>query len=175
MANIEPYVPVSDELITDLAWARMVDPWTDPGVSLSISPDPLGSVNKIIRMLRVDVDGSRVSFGPSKLYPIGVGTEVGFGSEGSSFDVDGPSWRILSGLVEREPKPHVWYVTIDGKRILEVPYHLAFPTTVPAPPMPWYREVRWRVLNWRAYRARIIDRVAHRMGYQRIGECDCDE
>jgi hypothetical protein len=166
------FVPVPDELTV---WARH-DPWTNPGVALKMSPDPLGGPNKVIRLVRHNDDGSITQMGKSVLYPVSVGTEVRMGEDGDSW-IGGIGWReMLNGGVEAVAlKPRVWFVEVDEKRILEIPWHEALPELIPVPKMPWYREVRWSIRNWRAYRHRIVDRAAHRLGYQRIGECDCDE
>lgn len=165
------FVPVPDELTV---WARQ-DPWTNPGIALKMAPDPLGGPNKVIRLMRHNDDGSITQIGKSVLYPVGVGTSVRMGEEGDSAFA-GIGWRaMLNGSLGGKTvalKPRVWFVEVNDKRILEVPWSAALPDPIPAPKMPWYREVRWSIRNWRVI---IIAKVARRLGYQRIGECDCDE
>ncbi len=159
------YVPVSDELMFDV----FPDPWTYPGVGVDISPDPLGPVNKIFQLYRVDGEGTKVPIGAAKLYPLREGQAVEFGERGSDWlEMFGPSWSNQLG----DPNPRVWYVSIDEKTIIEVPYSAAFPP-VPAPTsVPLRRRIRTLVDSWRRS---SVDRLAERVGYQRIGECECDE
>lgn len=145
------------------------DPWSHPGVRLNISPDPLGPVNKIFTLER----NGDVRIGKSVLYPMAPGTEVRMGQDGDSW-IGGIGWReMLNGGVEAVAlKPRVWFVEVNEKRILEVPWGAALPDPVPVPKMPWYRKVRWSIRNWRVI---IAAKIAHRLGYQRIGDCDCDD
>lgn len=158
-----------------MAWARMADPWSHPGVRLNISPDPLGPVNKIFTLER----NGDIRIGKSVLYPMAAGAKVSIGEDGDSW-IGGIGWRtmMINGDLGGEMvalKPRVWFVEVNDRRILEVPWGEALLDPTPVPKMPWYRKVRWSIRNWRAYHHRITDRIAHRLGYQRIGECDCDE
>lgn len=160
-------VPISDYLTYDI----LPDYWLRPGVSLRMHADPLGPVNKIISIVRHNSDHTTTVL-KSKLYPVKQGSTVILGEEGSEWNM-GPGWRALTDTAIEEPKPHVWYVEVDYHRIIEIPWGAALPD--PAPVMPWYRQARWRALNWRAYRARVASKIARKLGYQRIGECDCDD
>lgn len=171
--NIGGFAPLSDEVIEQaLTYSILPDPTIITNVRLKMTPDPLGGPNTVIQLTSHNADGSLRPMGKPVLYPIHEDSLIRMSEEGHSIFA-GIGWRsLLNGAVAL--KPHVWFVEVNDRRIIEIPWHEAFPDPVPVPAMPWYREARWRIRNWRAYRHRIVDRAAHRLGYQHIGECDCD-
>lgn len=136
-------------------------------VRLRVWNDPLGPVNKIVALVRED--GTLVV---SKLHPVPVGAEVRLGYEGPQYNL-GPGWQAIVGgkLPEwrRHYRPYaLWTVTVDGRRILEVPEHETWPPTPPPPPIPlWQRMRRAWTEQWRA----DVDRVMGRLGWHRDGAC----
>ena len=121
------------------------------GPWLIVKADPLGPVNKIITVNRVD--GTRVR---SMLYPVPTGAKVTLETvcDTNPFGFSyGPSWAVK----------------IDDTMIMRVPSHELLPDLVPVPKVPLKTQLR-RKLG--AVVERAADRVAARYGYHHRDDCD---
>jgi hypothetical protein len=148
-----------------LSFRALPDPWLNPSVSLHIEPDRLGPLNSHISLHR-NIGATSTRMGRAVLYPVRQGSTVEIGQDGDS-RFSGPGWReqFRASL----PSPHVWFVTVDGKRILEVPYSAALPDVAPLPPVPWWQRARQRARtarrDWLAKHRPGLDRIARPLGY----------
>jgi hypothetical protein len=147
---------VSEELLLGVA---------PSSVSATIEPDTLGDVNRIVSLVRNERDGSRTKL-KSVLYPYRSGMSVGLG-RGERLPRPGekPSPWFFN------PWSNVWYVTIDGRRILEAYGSENLPPRPPPPKPPLWKRIRTAAAK-RGHAA--ADSVAKRLGYTRTGECDCE-
>jgi antitoxin (DNA-binding transcriptional repressor) of toxin-antitoxin stability system len=147
-------------------WARMSDMCAGPSLSLQVAPDPLGPVNKILTLMHNDGRGGSTRLA-TLLHPIHPGQEVQLTEENTPvMKIFAHDWSPI-----RRWGGHFWVVTVDDKRILEVPYAAALPDIPPAPRVPLKRRLR----SWVTKRARsAADGVAGRLGYHRDGECGGD-
>lgn len=134
---------------------------------LRVKPDRLGPVNQILTLMR----GSHPV--RSVLYPVRAGATVIAGTEGAHYweAFDGPGWRALMGEPIPEPEPYrppVWFIEVDGKRILEVPEHETWPPIPPKPTPPLLQRMRTAL---RQQMRADADWIAGRLGYHRADEC----
>lgn len=153
-------------------FSARLDPFTHPWVMVKIRPDPLGGPNSIIRLVTNDGNGVVRQVGKAVLYPVGAGTEMKMGRDRSTM-VD---WLLanppLSTWKGQNLKPDVWFVEVDGKRILEVPYHEVLPPIPPPVPVPRLA----RLKRWvKAQPKRLADKVADRFGYVHHDDIDYDD
>jgi hypothetical protein len=137
-----------------------------PSISLRIAPDPLGPVNKILSVVRNDRTGS-TRVGKSVLYPIRAGSVVNLvhdndhAADSTLYDGHWTPLHRWGGI-------DVWAVTVDDKRILEVPHAATVPDVPARPAAPRWRRFR----SWATKRARsTTDGLAGRLGYHRDHEC----
>jgi hypothetical protein len=133
----------------------------------TLEADPLGDVNKIVRLWRINRDGTRTQLGPAVLHPAAARArlKVGTGRDyrGQLYRNESPWFSIFGGAV--------WYVEVDGKRVIEVDHLAALEPYPPPPRPPLRRRVRAAVKR----RARgLADAIAGQLGYTRTGECDCE-
>jgi len=166
MTVIRPTMPEREFQFRDtvLTWQNFVaGDW-----HVRIDPDPLGSVNRIVRLMN---GGTQVR---ACLAHIPDGATVRLvRDEGSWHALGGPGWRALSGLsADPEPEPfHLpgWRVEVNGETVLAVTDAELRPPYVPPPPPPLWRRAR----NALRERTRAIaDRIAAHLGYHRDGECE---
>jgi hypothetical protein len=152
--------------VTRVSHEVFYDPYLNPSVSAIIEPDTLGDVNRIISLVRNEADGSRTKL-RSVLYPYRAGMSVGLGhGQRARKPGESPSpWLFM-------PWSNVWYVTIDGRRILEAYGSEKLPPIPPPPKPPLSRRLKTVVAN--APRA-AADAVARRLGYSPTHECRCDD
>lgn len=139
------------------------------GMAVTIEPDPLGTVNKIIRIVRHNSDGTTTPI-KAALAPVSAGTMVRFGRgilEGRNEPRRG-IWEFPQWLVAGVP---CWFAEVDGRRVLQVPDHETWPA-FPTPKSPWHRRAR-HTLSCRLRTA--ADAAAGRLGYHRDGQCEGDE
>lgn len=130
-------------------------------VSMRVECDPLGPVNKIVRLVRPD--GSTIK---AALHPVGVGQTVTFGKEPPTYWA-GPGWRHLAGFEDEPPRdPRSpfgrYYAEVDGVRVLEVSDKEIYPAVKLS-----HVPIRLRAKMWLIERA---DRFAEKFGYHR--ECE---
>jgi hypothetical protein len=163
--DYQPPKPMLDDALLGFQlWAR--DPWINPSVSVHIAPDRLGPLNSHISLHR-NIGATSTRMGRAVLYPVRQGSTVEIGQDGDSSY--GPGWRALAGLGLEPYRADVWFVTVDGKRILEVPYSAALPDVAPRPPVPWWQRARRRVRtarrDWLGKHRPRLDRIARPLGY----------
>lgn len=168
MTVIRPTMPECEFSDPILAFRdfQMASSW-----SVRIDPDPLGVVNRIVRLMNGDTQVR------AALAHLPVGATVRLVRDGySGFGwraLGGPGWRALSGLgPDPEPEPfHLpgWRVEVDGETVLSATDAELRPPYVPPPPPPIWRRAR----NALRERTRAIaDRIAAHLGYHRDGECE---
>lgn len=141
-----------------------------PQMSVHISPDPLGPVNKILTLM---AGNRRIK---SVLWPVGVGAKVQVGHNagmGGYFSpYSGPGWRALNGYSDPEPEPYrppSWYVTVDGHRVIDVPDHEMRPPISPMSRIP----LRTRIKQAATREARkLASRIAKPFGYHHEDDCN---
>jgi len=125
-----------------------------------IDPDPLGVVNRIVRLMNGDTQ---------------VRATLAHIPEGATVELvrDDP-WSLGTFCGIEEPAyppalPPGWRVTVNGETVLAVTDEELRPPYVPPPPPPLWRRAR----NALRERTRAItDRIAARLGYHRDGECE---
>lgn len=140
--------------------------------SVRVEPDPLGDVNKIVRLMR---GGKQVKSVLARV-PAGatvrlVRDEGGYRME-DLFALRDAQWRTEYGrkvatvhVAVRQPG---WRVEIDGETVLAVTDAELRPPYVPPPPPPLWRRMR------QALREQVradVDAVAGRRGFHRVDEC----
>lgn len=126
-----------------------------PGVCATIEADPLGTVNRIVRICRMD-GGRRVGV-KAALVPITAGTTVQL------------SWRIPKDSPElRElPTKPGWRIDVDGQTVLRVPDSDIWPQP-PAPRVPMRQRATQAAKRACSERLRRLgDAIAGRFGYVR--------
>lgn len=130
-------------------------------VGVTVEADPLGDVNKIVR-LHVAEAGGRMVFHKAGLCPINAGDSVRVGQE---------PVRQVSGMYEdallafwQFSGPTRYFAEVGGRRIVEV-----LSTDLPRKPMPrtpLQRRLMGKLRRVREQlRRRMLDPVAHRLGY----------
>ncbi|HEY2066336.1 MAG TPA: hypothetical protein VGG84_10295 [Gemmatimonadaceae bacterium] len=134
----------------------------------TIEADPLGDVNRIVRLWRQNRDGTQTQLAAA-LHPCACRPRLKIGKGNAANwqpGHDDPHFGWI-GMFDA-----VWYVEVDGVRVLELPYHDVYEPLPPAPRPPLRRRVRAAVKR----RARgLADAIAGRLGYTRTGECDCEQ
>lgn len=148
LTKIGNVVPVSDELLEDTILAFHA--FAGPTIGVAIKDDPFGPLNKIVRFTR-----NNEPIGPAALYPVHAMSSVVVG-RGYRTGYEPSPWSFINIYSS------VWYIEIDGKRILEAhPYDLE-PPLPPRPPIPLRRRVR---IAYDRRRRAALDAIAHRLGY----------
>lgn len=134
------------------------------GMRVTVEPDPLGPVNKVVTLWNA---GVRVR---SVLCPVSKDSTVTLGSNPGNWlsNAMGPSWREMMGepRVERKFVPPHYYVDIDEKRIITVDERDTWGT--------WpkiEKSLRRRFDKWRR---EIPARIMKRFGYIPDHECEND-
>lgn len=130
-------------------------------IKVCVDPDPLGDVNCVIRVLR-RLDDSLIKAVLHRNTPGIEKPKIGYGS--SHFEDDGGIWGCIWGFP-------VWYVEVDGERVIEVPEHETWPPTPPPPPITWRRRPRTAV---NARTRKLTNRIAGRFGYVREDDIEPD-
>lgn len=133
-----------------------------------IAPDPLGSVNKIVRLMRgerqIKATLARVPAGASVRL---VRDEGGYRIE-EVFALREYDWRSGEVVELPERRPPGWRVEVDGETVLAVTDAELQPPRPQMPRTPLWRRFR----HWTARRARsAADGLAGRLGYHRNDEC----
>lgn len=130
-------------------------------VGVTVETDPLGDVNKIVRLL-VAEPGGRMVFRKAGLCPINAGDSVRVGSE---------PVRQVSGQYEdtllsfwQFSGPQRYFAEVGDRRVVEV-----LSTDLPRKPVPrtpLRRRLMGKLRRGREHlRRRFLDPVAHRLGY----------
>lgn len=156
-----PYAPPRPMLHdTFLAYSTL----TAPQIGVTISPDPLGPVNKIVRLVRRHGDRDHTIKAALVHIPQGAHVAVEHTAGRPSLTLWTEGWQEIA----RDPgSPPGWYVTVDDRVVLRATYaECALPLPVP-PPLPWRVRVR-RTVNRRV--RSVADRLADRLGYRRDDE-----
>lgn len=166
--DYEPPEPVYDDIYKKFSTVvRVSTELMDamhPSVSAIIEPDTLGDVNSLVSLVRNERDGSRTRL-KTALFPYRPGMPVHLGHGRSEHDKDDSFWLW-------RPFSDIWYLTIDGRRILEAGGNENRPPLPPPPPKPW----RQRASSAVRQRGRsAADAIAKRLGYHRDGHCDYDD
>jgi hypothetical protein len=185
VSKIGPVVPVSTELLQDSLLSFQA--FTGPQVSVRITPDPLGPVNKILTLM---VDGRPIR---SVLHPVGVGTVVRVEHESGGYGLGelfalqsrswgGRGWRSLNGEPE-PPEPELpprrqpgWYIEVDGRVVLyATEAEVRRPVTVMIGRGSWRSRVtgarRAARLAIRRRTRALADRIAKPFGYHHEDDC----
>jgi hypothetical protein len=153
-----------DTLLTFNAFAERTK------LQATVEADPLGDVNRIVRLWRLNHDGTRTQLRAvlhrvvdgatlkvAKGYPIGHRVDPadghGVGMWALGFD-------------------QVWIVEVDGRRVIEVPHFDAIEPAPPLPPIPWRRRVR-NAVNRR--KRSTLDAIARPFGYHHSDDCPPDD
>lgn len=163
-----PYQPPARELesvITAFRDFEMASMW-----SVRVDPDPLGPVNKVVRLMRW---GTQVA---AALARVPEGADVRLVRDEGNFDAfGGPGWRALSGFPDPEPEPirfPGWRVEVDGDTVLSV----TDAEMAPKPPVRRSEPFVTRARRWVSTRTRsAVDGLAGRYGYRRDDGCGWDE
>lgn len=148
-----------------------------PGVCATIEADPLGPVNRIVRICRVQ-GGHRIPV-KAVLVPIAAGTTVTLSRDETAWSIgevmtfrEG-SWRIPPEhpVPLRElPTAPGWRIDVDGQTVLRVPDSDIWPQP-PGPRVPMRQRATQAAKRAARERARQVgDAIAHRFGYIRDDE-----
>jgi hypothetical protein len=123
-------------------------------IKITVEPDPLGTVNSIVRIARRADDKLLRGI----LVPVGKTPKIGLGPRSGVFS--NSLWASFQT---------VWFVEVDGRRIFEISeWDRAMRVPYPKPHIPWRRRARWKIR-----RAHIA--VAGRLGYVLASECRCGD
>ena len=133
----------------------------DFGVRMTVQPDPLGPVNKI---LTIWAHGQRAG---TVLRPVREDAvcRLGYDSGTPRFTVWASDWAKLA---ETPYRPPCWYIEVDGRRVLEVAESQIKSLAPLRRPIPWRTRAQWRLRKW-FYAA--VDRVVVPLGYHHEDDC----
>lgn len=161
MSEFIAYEPPAPRLHdTLLAYHRL----TAPQIGVTVSPDPLGPVNKIVRLVRRHGDYDHTIKAALTHIPEGAHIAVEHTAGRPSLTL----WTESFEEIARDPGcPPGWYVTVDDRVVLRATDDECRPPLPPPPPLPWRARVR-RTVNTRVRSA--ADRMAARLGYRRDDE-----
>lgn len=161
MSEFIAYEPPGPRLHdTLLAYHRL----TAPQIGVTISADPLGPVNKVVRLVRRHGDRDHTIKAALVHVPQGarVAVERHYGRPQITL------WTEWWQEIARDPgSPAGWYVTVDDRVVLRATEAECAPPPPVAPRSAW----RIRLRRNAAGRARAVaDRAAARLGYRRADE-----
>lgn len=167
-----PYQPPAREFADTLLAYRdfgIASTW-----SARVEPDPLGPVNKIVRLMRgstpVKAALARVPAGAS----VRLVRDEGAWSINHLTALRNALWDTRGGKESPKvdaPLPPGWRIEIDGDTVLSVTDTELRPPYTPPPPPPLHRRL-WTALREQA--RTDTDRIAALLGYHRDDKCGSD-
>ena len=154
-----PYEPPEREFSDTLLAFRDFELASTWGVR--VENDPLGPVNKIVRLMR----GQRRL--KSVLWPVSPGADVRLVRDAGTPRVTiwAANWTPIDELPYR---PAGWRIEVDGTTVLSITdAEISAPATLRRP-IPWRTRAQWRLRKW-FYAA--VDRVVVPLGYHHEDDC----